>query len=228
MLNGKTENELWLEKINMIPPTEFQIIGSGVYGKVYKIKVTPEARELAVKIVQGLGSWSDCGPQICALDKEYRHVSGLDIHPRIIKFFAFVPDINKLRLIIVMEYLTGGSLADKLKDHMPLPDRKTHKYLLQILDGLDFLHQRNITHNDIKPDNILFTEKDNLKICDFGIAIELQTGSPATSFYNKANHPLYVSRATQRRFAQQRKRHVECWSHFRRNGDWADPESFRQ
>ena len=177
MLNGKTENELWLEKINMIPPTEFQIIGSGGFGQVYKIKVKTESRELAVKIVQGYGSLSDYGPQIRALEKEYRLVSSLDIHPRIIQFFAFVPDINKVRLMIVMEYLAGGSLADKLKDHKPLADQKTHKYLVQILEGLDFLHQRNIYHSDIKPANILFTEEDNLKICDFGIAVELQTES---------------------------------------------------
>ena len=53
MLKGKTDNELWLEKINMIPETEFQIIGSGGYGQVYKIKVKTESKELAVKIVKG-------------------------------------------------------------------------------------------------------------------------------------------------------------------------------
>ena len=54
VLNGKTENELWLEKINMIPPTEFQHLGSGAYGQVFKIKLENEPRELAVKIVQSL------------------------------------------------------------------------------------------------------------------------------------------------------------------------------
>ena len=57
-LKGKTENELWLEKINMIPESEFQHIGSGGYGQVYKIKVKTESKELAVKIVRGVGKLS--------------------------------------------------------------------------------------------------------------------------------------------------------------------------
>ena len=79
--------------------------------------------------------------------------------------------------MIVMEYLAGGSLADKLKNQKPLIKNKVHKYFRQILDGLDFLHQRNIFHSDIKPANILFTKQDNIKICDFGIAVVLQTES---------------------------------------------------
>ena len=71
--------------------------------------------------------------------------------------------------MIVMEYLEGGSLADKLKDQKPLPKYAVLKYLKQILEGVDFLHQRNIYHSDIKPANILFTKDDDVKICDFGI-----------------------------------------------------------
>ena len=97
--------------------------------------------------------------------------------------------------MIVMEYLAGGSLADKLKDHKPLSNYKVHKYLGQILDGLDFLHQRNIYHSDIKPANILFTEQDDIKICDFGIAVELQTESSVDIFSYKRHFSLYVSRA---------------------------------
>ena len=145
MLNGKTENELWLERINLIPENEFQFIGSGGYGKVYKIKVKTESSELAVKIVTGYGDLSNYKPQVNALEKEYEIVSRLENHPRIIQFFAFVPDINKLRIMIVMEYLAGGSLADKLKDHKPLSNYKAHKYLEQILEGVDFLHQKKYT-----------------------------------------------------------------------------------
>ena len=54
--------------------------------------------------------------------------------------------------MIVMEYLAGGSLADKLKDHKPLSDYKAHRYLKQILEAVDFLHPKNIYHSDIKPD----------------------------------------------------------------------------
>ena len=168
-LGGKTENELWLDKINQIPKDEFEFIGSGGYAKVYKIKIQTEL--FAVKIVRGVGKFSDYETQVRALKKEYGVVTSLDNHPRIIKFFGFVTDVKEVQLMIIMEYLEGGSLADKLKDKKPLPNYSVHRYFVQILEGVDFLHQRNIYHSDIKPANILLTSEDNIKICDFGIAV---------------------------------------------------------
>ena len=49
-----------------------------------------------------------------------------------------------------MEYLEGGSLADRLKEQKPLPNDAVLKYLKQILEGVDFLYQRNIYHSDIQ------------------------------------------------------------------------------
>ena len=78
-----------------------------------------------------------------------------------------------------MEYLEGGSLADKLESENPLPDESVLKYLTQILEGVVFLHRREIYHNHINPANILFTLEDNLKISDLGISArsQLQTNS---------------------------------------------------
>ena len=110
-------------------------------------------------------------------------VTSLGNHPRIIKFFGFVKDEKEFQLMIIMEYLEGGSLADKLKDKKPLPNYLVHKYIVQILEGVEFLHQRKIYHSDIKPANILLTSEDNIKICDFGIAVgeNWSTKSSATS-----------------------------------------------
>ena len=63
------------------------------------------------------------------------------------------------------------SLTDILKDKKPLPGSLVRWYLMQLLEGIDFLHQRNIFHSDIKPANILLTSEDNIKICDFGIVV---------------------------------------------------------
>ena len=88
-----------------------------------------------------------------------------------------------------MEYLERGSLADILKDKKPLPGYLDRWYLLQLLEGVDFLHQRNIYHSDTKPANILLTSQDNIKICDFGIAVgnEWQTESSATASHMKGD-----------------------------------------
>ena len=55
-LEGKTENELWLEKIMQIPKEDFHFIGSGGYAKVYKVTIETD---LAVKIVRGVGKFND-------------------------------------------------------------------------------------------------------------------------------------------------------------------------
>ena len=173
---GRTENELWLEKINQIPQNEYEYVGSGGYGQVYKIKIQTE---LAFKIFRPVGKLCDYKDEARAYEKEYKLVTSLENHPRIIQFFGFVTDVKNTRLIIIMEYMEGGSLTDKLKSENPLPDESVLKYLTQILEGVSFLHRREIYHSDIKPaSDILFTAEDKLKISDFGIAV---TKSSTTS-----------------------------------------------
>ena len=189
-LGGRTENELWLEKIAQIPKNEFHLIGSGGFGRVYKINESNSTeRFVAVKVVSALGKLEDYKSQVDALQNEYRLVTRLGNNPRIIQFFAIIPDERNYQIMIVMELMEGGSLEDKLQNHQPLPDNSVLKYLTQILEGVSFVHRREIYHSDIKPANILFTAEDNLKISDFGIAVGslLQTKSSATSSYFQGN-----------------------------------------
>ena len=73
-------------------------------------------------------------------------------HPRIIQFFAIVPDERNCQIMIVMEYMEGvedkRSLADKLQNNQPLPENSVISYLTQILEGVSFLHRREIYHSD--------------------------------------------------------------------------------
>ena len=89
-----------------------------------------------------------------------------------------------------MEYMEGLSLADKLREHKPLPENTVLRYLIQILEGVSFLHRRQIYHSDIKPANILFNSEDNLKISDFGISVgsQLQTKSATTSSHVQGDY----------------------------------------
>ena len=99
-LNGKIETEDWLEKFNQIPKEKFQLIGSGGYANVYKIKIQTEL--FAVKIVRGVGKLTDYDTKVRALEKEYGVVTSLDNHPLIIRFFGFVTDIKEVQVMIIM------------------------------------------------------------------------------------------------------------------------------
>ena len=127
-LGGRTENELWLENIAQIPKNEFHPIGSGGFGKIYKIKESNSSETfVAVKVASALGNLDEYKSQVDALEKEYRLVTRLGNHPRIIQFFAIVPDDRNLQIMLIMEYMEGGSLADKLQNHQPLPENSVLK-----------------------------------------------------------------------------------------------------
>lgn len=77
-----------------------------------------------------------------------------------------------------MEYCVGGlqEMLDSVTTKK-LPLFQAHKYFLQLIDGLEYLHGRGIIHKDIKPGNLLLTLDHTLKISDFGVAEALDTFS---------------------------------------------------
>ena len=78
---------------------------------MYKI-LEPNDNIYALKLVEGFGGLDNYKSEAHALEKEYRLVTSLQLHPRIIQFFAFVKDDLNARIVIIMEFLEGGSLHD--------------------------------------------------------------------------------------------------------------------
>ena len=80
---------------------------------------------------------------------------------------------------IMMEYASGGSLRDRLNRSptQPLPPQETLTILSQVGQALQHAHQQGIIHRDIKPENILFNDKGEALLADFGIAVALSTAS---------------------------------------------------
>ena len=70
----------------------------------------------------------------------------------------------------VMEYHGGGTLAGLVKDGGGLPERQAVHYIRQIADALQYIHNRNMNHLDVKPGNVLLDEKGNAVLIDFGLA----------------------------------------------------------
>ena len=76
---------------------------------------------------------------------------------------------------MIFELFEGGTLRDYLEDRGPLSERQASILTKSILEGLKYLHIRNIMHRDIKPENILFRsskifDKDQIVLADFGLA----------------------------------------------------------
>ena len=90
-------------------------------------------------------------------------------HPNIIKVFT---PRRKSRMYIAMEYVEGASLRALLRDKRPFSAERALGYASQICRALIYLHQEGVVHRDLKPENLLATDADQIKIMDFGIALD--------------------------------------------------------
>lgn len=75
-------------------------------------------------------------------------------------------------VILVMEYVSGGSLHGYLKSHTNrrLPEHEAKRIFKQVVEGIRYCHNRCITHRDIKLENLLLDDEKNIKIIDFGFS----------------------------------------------------------
>ncbi|MDR0349501.1 MAG: protein kinase [Tannerella sp.] len=89
-------------------------------------------------------------------------------HPHIVNVLEVFEENNTA--YIVMEYIKGCSLKYMLEKEGILSENKVLKYVHQIGNALDFVHEKSIVHLDIKPSNILINKEDNARLIDFGVS----------------------------------------------------------
>jgi hypothetical protein len=138
-------------------------IGAGGMGEVYKARDTRLDRIVAIKV---LPAHIAGRPEVRErFEREARTVSSLN-HPHICSLF----DVGRQDGIdfLVMEYLEGETLADRLRKGA-LPIAQMLEYARQIADALDAAHRQGVVHRDLKPGNIMLT-KAGAKLLDFGLA----------------------------------------------------------
>jgi beta-lactam-binding protein with PASTA domain len=90
-------------------------------------------------------------------------------HPNIVSIFDR-GESEDGTYYIAMEYLSGGTLKDRIMSRGALPARTAAEVALQIAEALRAAHERGVIHRDIKPHNILITESGDVRVTDFGIA----------------------------------------------------------
>ena len=150
-------------------------IGAGGMGEVYKARDSRLDRTVAIKVlVAHLADRADVRERF---DREARTIAGLN-HPHICTLYDIGHQDGTDYL--VMEYLEGETLAERLKKG-PLPMERVLQYAIEISDALDKAHCKGITHRDLKPGNIMLT-KSGAKLLDFGLAKLRQESSPTIPF----------------------------------------------
>ena len=166
-----------------------ECLGSGTYGKVYKVRRRSDGLVAVLKRVplEGLSEWE----QLDTLN-ESRVMSQLR-HERVIDYLESFMEEGHLN--IVMEFAEGGDLSHLIqhqqKEGRLLDEDTVWKYLIQIAEGLQCLHDQRILHRDIKGQNIFLDKDMNVKIGDLGLG---RIMGPQSCFaYTAVGTPLYFS-----------------------------------
>lgn len=139
------------------------VLGAGGMGEVYRARDTRLDRTVAIKV---LNSQLVASAELRArFEREARIVSQLQ-HPHICVLHDVGSDGSTD--FLVMEYLEGESLANRLK-RGPLPNTELLEIAIQIGDALEKAHRAGVVHRDLKPGNVMLT-KLGAKLLDFGLA----------------------------------------------------------
>ncbi|MDR0995110.1 MAG: protein kinase [Tannerella sp.] len=100
-------------------------------------------------------------------------------HPYIVNVLDVFEENNTA--YIAMEYIEGNSLKYLLERDGRFPETRALKYIRQVGEALQFVHEKNILHLDVKPGNILIDRKDNARLIDFGVSKRYDTANRETS-----------------------------------------------
>ncbi|WP_298837037.1 protein kinase domain-containing protein [Clostridium sp.] len=140
-------------------------IGQGGMGTVYKAKCHVLNRFVAVKILKE--ELSDDEEFVSRFKREATSIAKLS-HPNIVNVHDVCSE-NGVNFI-VMEYVDGKTLKQIIKESGRITSKKTLDIVFQIAKALQCAHTNGIIHRDIKPDNIMITKDEMVKVMDFGIA----------------------------------------------------------
>ncbi|MBD3403780.1 protein kinase [candidate division GN15 bacterium] len=114
----------------------------------------------------------------------------VDGHPNICRIRHFFDHGEDL--VIAMDYIDGPTIEEKIKRHGPLGYDEAIAIISQVLDVLEFAHERGISHRDIKPNNIMLDAHGSVKVIDFGIA-KGETDPSMTAVDAYAGTPQYMA-----------------------------------
>lgn len=93
-------------------------------------------------------------------------------HPNVLRLFEIIDNPQESKLYLITEFVKNGSLANRLKSKPKLSGEQMRKIFRQLITAVEYCHYvPNIIHRDIKPDNILIDEEENIKLGDFGVSL---------------------------------------------------------
>ena len=163
-------------------------LGSGAMGVVYKARQVNMDRLVALKVL----------PPKLAKNEQYRdrflreaRAAAKLNHENVVRAY----DIGQSHGLyyFAMEFIDGRSVQDIMKDNGPFDEQTALDIVKQIAQGLAQAQKLNIVHRDIKPDNIMITSTKTAKLCDLGLAKQIDVDPQLTAHGAAVGTPWYIS-----------------------------------
>ena len=159
----------------------------GDLSSVYLVESEGSGEQLALKVLRHVPD-SGGGRLFDRFLQEYEVIARVH-HPNVVRIFDL--GIADDHAYIAMEYLSAGSLAERL--NRPLEPAAALAYLQQIAGALDAIHGAGVLHRDLKPANIMFRDDDSLALIDFGLAKQFRLHAAITGKGQIFGTPYYMS-----------------------------------
>lgn len=167
-----------------------RILGFGTSATVYLGRCPTKNNYVAIKVInvkefsRDTENWKRVN---ACIQSEIEIMKCLD-HKHILKFYDSYSDLASKS--IIMEYCKYGDLSTNLRHRHGILESDIKKNALQLVDGVKYMVENNIMHRDLKTKNLLLSEDNNIKICDFGFAKKMMHSDVTDTI---CGSPLYMA-----------------------------------
>ncbi|TMS18738.1 death-associated protein kinase 2 [Larimichthys crocea] len=169
-----------------------EVLGSGHFGQVRQVSERTSGTCWAAKFLKiRKTAGSRLGVERSSVEKEVQILHAVQ-HPNIVT----LKDVfeSRAEVVLILELVSGGELFDFIAEKENLLESEAIEFMEQILEGLGFMHSKNIAHFDLKPENIMLSDKvsphPNIKLIDFGLAHHFHQGE---EYRSTSGTPQYIA-----------------------------------
>src|SRR5664279_1212753 len=141
-----------------------QLIARSGMASIYRATDLRNGRQVAIKIPH---PEMESDPLLYDRFRREEEIGKNMDHPGVMKVFI---DEHRSQVYMVMEWVDGRLLREILNEQKKMPPERAIKITARILDALQYIHEHGVVHRDMKPENVMVDEQDNIKLIDFGIA----------------------------------------------------------
>lgn len=175
-------------------------LGRGGFSVVRRAKNKLNGEEVAVKCINKKNLKKD---ELQLLTREINIMQKLR-HKSIIQLMDIFE--TSTELFLVLELVSGGELFDQIVERGSYSEKDASDLIRQVLEGIDYMHRHGVVHRDLKPENLLCASANVIKIADFGLSKDVESGNLQTS----CGTPSYV--APEVLLGGQYDNEVDIWS----------------